>query len=85
MHRPTFQNAIGGSTQGARRVHAPKRGISVRDILGDDTVKERHFEPDQIKTEDKGELKRQLEEKEAEAARKKGKVEQIDSGADLGT
>lgn len=75
--RPTWNNAIGGSTQGARRVHAPKQSISVKDILGNSEVKTRHFE-NPLESEDKNVLKRQLEAKESEAAKKRGKTEERD-------
>ncbi len=63
---------LSGSTQGALRVHAPSRSISVRDIVGNAEMKLRTTE---TRTEDREQLKRQLDEKESSARSKREKIE----------
>jgi protein CWC15 len=61
-----------GSSQGAVRVHAPSRSISVRDIIGNAEMKTRAVE---APTEDREQLKRQLESKEQQTRAKREKTE----------
>ena len=50
-------------------MHAPKRGVSVKDVLGNTEVKRRVVPA----AGDTGDLKRRLEAREEEAAHKRGK------------
>jgi protein CWC15 len=61
-----------GSSQGAVRVHAPSRSISVRDIIGNAEMKTRAVE---APTDDREQLKRQLESKEQQTRAKREKTE----------